>query len=128
MTTKQTRQKKYHAIHTRLSETEMEDFLERVATAGLSQSDYIRQSIFHNTIQVTITKECSLDQLEAILAQLGKIGSNLNQIARYFNTGGSATSGLEAELQEHCKSLEAAKYEILKIVGEAYGNHKTHRK
>ena len=53
---------RYYAIHARLTEDEMKDFNDRLASTGLKQSDYIRQAVFHSTIKFTIRKECNIDQ------------------------------------------------------------------
>lgn len=122
---KENTQKKsrYYAIHARLTEDEMKDFNDRLASTGLKQSDYIRQAVFHSTIKFTIRKECNIDQLQKLIAEYGKIGSNLNQIARHLNEGGTATKGIVEEVRSAALDLADLKYEILKIVGDAYGNN-----
>lgn len=122
---KENAQKKsrYYAIHARLTEDEMNDFNDRLASTGLNQSDYIRQAVFHSTIKFTIRKECNIDQLQKLIAEYGKIGSNLNQIARHLNKGGTATKGIVEEVRSAALDLADLKYEILKIVGDAYGNN-----
>ena len=72
-------------IRARLTSEEKADFDERLAASGLSQSDFIRQAVFHSKINLTIRTECSIEQMERIIAEYGKIGSNLNQIARHLN-------------------------------------------
>ena len=122
---KENAQKKsrYYAIHARLTEDEMKDFNDRLASTGLKQSDYIRQAVFHSTIKFTIRKECNIDQLQKLIAEYGKIGSNLNQIARHLNEGGTATKEIVEEVRSAALDLADLKYEILKIVGDAYGNN-----
>ena len=61
--------------------------------------------------------------MERIIAEYGKIGSNLNQIARHLNEGGTATSHIVEEVRSAALDLADLKYEILKIVGDAYGNN-----
>ena len=72
---------------------------------------------------MTIRTECSIDQLERMIAEYGKIGSNLNQIARHLNEGGTATKEIVEEVRSAALDLADLKYEILKIVGDAYGNN-----
>lgn len=110
-------------IRARLTPEEKADFDERQAASGLSQSDFIRQAVFHSKINLTIRTECSIAQMEQMIAEYGKIGSNLNQIARYLNEGGTATKEIVEEVRTAALDLADLKYEILKIVGDAYGNN-----
>lgn len=97
----------------------------------MSQSEYIRQAIFYSRItpiiRVNQSSEEMLTALSRLLSQYGKIGSNLNQIARYLNEYGTPYNGLSAELQTAAADLAALKFEVLKVIGEAYGNDKTYR-
>ena len=101
--------KRKHYVKTMLSEEERADFDERLAITGLPQT--------------TVEMECNIEQLERLIAEYGKIGSNLNQIARYFNSGGTATQHLITDIRTAILDLDDLKFDILKIVGDAYGSH-----
>ena len=109
-------------IRARLTSEEKADFDERLAASGLSQSDFIRQAVFHSKINLTIRTECSIEQMERIIAEYGKIGSNLNQIARHLNEGGTATSHIVEEVRSAALDLADLKYEILKLLQENIGS------
>ena len=110
-------------IRARLTEEEKQDFDERKEASGLSQTDFIRQAVFHSKINLIIQKECNIDQLEKLIGEYGKIGSNLNQIAKHMNASGTITANIVEEVRSAALDLADLKYEILKIVGDAYGNH-----
>lgn len=110
-------------IRARLTKEEKADFDTRLADSGLTQTEFIRQAVFHSKINITIQTECSIEQLHALIAEYGKIGSNLNQIARHLNEGGTATKEIVEDVRNAALDLADLKYEILKIVGDAYGNH-----
>lgn len=110
-------------IRARLTQDEKADFDNRLANSGLSQSDFIRQAVFHSKINLTIRTECSIKQMERMIAEYGKIGSNLNQIAKHLNQGGTATKEIVEEVRSAALDLADLKYEVLKIVGDAYGNN-----
>ena len=61
------------------------------------------------------------------VAQYGKIGSNLNQIARYLNEYGIPYNALSGEVRAAVSDLAALKFEVLKVIGEAYGNDKAYQ-
>ena len=41
-----------------------------------------------------------MDELRRLLNEYGKIGSNLYQIARYFNTGGESSAEIKDEIRQ----------------------------
>ena len=57
----------------------------------------------------------------------GKIGSNLNQIARYLNEYGAPYTALSNEVRAAVSDLDALKFEMLKVIGEAYGNDQAYQ-
>lgn len=118
-------------IKTRLTEAERKDFEERCFTLSMSQSEYIRQAIFYSRItpiiRVNQGSEETLAAISSLTAAYGKIGSNLNQIARYLNGGSPPYQGLAAELRGAAADLAALKFDVLKVIGEAYGNDKTYQ-
>ena len=79
-------------VKTRLTKEERQDFEEKCRTLSISQSEYLRQAIFSGkvstTIRVTANNEEMLTAVSNLVAQYGKIGSNLNQIARHLNEYG----------------------------------------
>ena len=76
-------------IKTRMTEEEHADFMERRTADGMNQSEFIRQAITGVTVKPIITVSPVNDELLAAVGRLtgeyGKIGNNLNQIARYLN-------------------------------------------
>lgn len=118
-------------VKTRLTEEEREDFEERCKTYSLSQSEYLRQAILYGkistTIKVTSNNEEMLTAISGLVAQYGKIGSNLNQIARCLNGYSLPYRDLAAELRSTSAELAALKYDVLKVIGKAYGNDQTYQ-
>jgi len=118
-------------VKTRLTEGERQDFEEKCKTYSLSQSDYLRQAIFYGkvstTIKVSAGSEEMLTAVSKLVAQYGKIGSNLNQIARCLNEYSLPYRELASELRGCAADLAALKFEVLKVIGEAYGNDKTYQ-
>ena len=123
--------KRHCVIKSRLTENERADFEERCATLQMSQSEYIRQAVFYSRITpvIRVSQNCEelLDAVSSLTAAYGKIGSNLNQIARYLNEGSPPYQGLAAELRGAAADLAALKFDVLKVIGEAYGNDKTYQ-
>ena len=110
-------------IRARFTQDEKSDFNDRLASSGLSQSDFIKQAVFHRKINMTIRTECFMEQMKRMIAEYGKIGSNLNQIARHLNEGGTVTKEIVEEVRSGALGLADLKYELLKIVENTYGNN-----
>ena len=129
--------KKYNTPHrsrvvkTRLSEEEYADFTARLAPYGISQSEFLRQAIRRATIRPVIHVSAVNDELLSavgkLAAEYGKIGGNLNQIARTLNEWHSPYPAMAKELREAAADLAALKYEVLKKVGDAVGNTQAFR-
>ena len=118
-------------VKTRLTEEEREEFEDKCRVYCVSQSEYLRQAIFYGkvktTIKVTANSEELLEKVSELVSQYGKIGGNLNQIARHLNGGGEFSARFAKEIRGAAADLAALKFEVLKVVGEAYGNDKTYQ-
>ena len=129
--------KKYNTPHrsrvvkTRLTEDEYADFTARLAPYGISQSEFLRQAIRRTTIRPVLHVSSVNDELLSavgkLTAEYGRIGGNLNQIARTLNEWHSPYPAMAKELREAAADLAALKYEVLKKVGDAVGNTQAFR-
>ena len=96
--------KKYNTPHrsrvvkTRMTEEEYADFTERLQPYDMSQSEFIRQAISRAVIRPIVTVSPVNDELLSavgrLTAEYGKIGGNLNQIARFLNEYGTPYNAL----------------------------------
>ena len=79
------------------------------------------------TIVVTGGGEDALKLLSDLLGQCGKIGSNLNQLARHFNSGGKDSEQIRAQLLTELSALTLFRLDAEKKMGELYGNHQAYK-
>ena len=118
-------------VKTRLTDEEYADFTARLAPYGMSQSEFIRQAITRATIRPIDTVSPVNDELLAavgkLTAEYGRIGGNLNQIARTLNEWHSPYPAMAKELKDAAADLAALKYEVLQKVGEAIGDTQTYQ-
>lgn len=129
--------KKYNTPHrsrvikTRLTVEEYAEFSERVSLCKMSQAEFIRQAITKATIRPIITVSPVNDELLAavgkLTAEYGRIGGNLNQIARTLNEWHSPYPQLAGEVRAAVSDLAALKFEVLRKVGEAVGDIQTYQ-
>ena len=115
-----------HVVKTRLTDEEHELFLNQCCTYGISQSEMLRQAMTRATIRPVVTVSPVNDELLSAIGKLtaeyGRIGSNLNQIARTLNEWHSPYPQLAGEVRSAASDLAALKFEVLEKVGEAVGN------
>ena len=118
-------------VKTRMTEEEYADFAARLVPYGISQSEFIRRAIQGASIRPVVTVSPVNDELLAALGKLtaeyGRIGSNLNQIARAINDWHIPYPQLAAEVRAAASDLAALKFEVLEKVGEAVGNVQTYQ-
>ena len=122
---------KTHIIKFRVTETEKMELQCTAKLLHLSLSTLIRRAI-HNvkiekTVIVTSGGEETLPAVSTLLAQCSKVGTNLNQLARHFNSGGADTEQLRAKLLDELADLTAFRLHAEKVLGELYGNAQAYR-
>ena len=113
-------------VKTRMTEEEYAEFAQRLSAYNMSQAEFIRQAIARVTIRPIVTVSPVNDELLSavgkLIAEYGKIGGNLNQIARALNEYGTPYNTLSVEVRAAISDLAALKFEVLEKVGEAVGN------
>ena len=75
-----------HQIMLRLTDTEYEIVAENAKSANLTLAEYARNQIMNKKVTVKYEIVADIPELKKLMAEFGKIGSNLNQIARHFNS------------------------------------------
>ena len=93
-----------HFIGLRLTDVELDLLDQGAACLSISRSEYLRK----------------------LVSEYGKVGSNLNQIAKHFNSGGTQSRAIENEIHQCITDLFLLRKEVLKLAGGMNGNRKTH--
>ena len=101
---------KTHVIKFRVTAEEKTSLELTCKLLNLSLSTFIRRAIHNIKIEKTIIVagggEETLTAVSTLLAQCSKVGGNLNQLARHFNSGGA--------------DLTAFRLHAEKVLGELY--------
>lgn len=132
-----------HRIYLRLTDTEYEIVAANAKNANLPLAEYARKQIMNKKVTVKYELVADLPELKKLIAEFGKIGSNLNQIARHFNSGGIHSQEMRKAIHQGIADIYEMKYEVMKLAGDftaytkqykntigenSYGNTETHRK
>lgn len=106
-----------HQIMLRLTDTEYEIISSQAKAANLPLAEFARRQLMNKKVMIKYELVADLPELKKMIAEFGKIGSNLNQIARYFNSGGIHSQEIQKSLQQSLSKIYEMKYEVLKLAG-----------
>ena len=117
---------KTHFIKFRVTEIEKLELEHTAQLLNLSLSTLIRRALHNAKIERTVVVagggEEALTAVSTLLAQCSKVGGNLNQLARHFNSGGADTEQMRAKILDELADLTAFRLNAEKVLGELYGN------
>lgn len=116
-----------HHITLRLTDMEYELVMNRAKEAGISRSDYIRKQLLEGAFIIKYEIVADIPELQKLTAEFGKIGNNLNQIAKYFNMGGVRSKSLQDEIHECISRIFEMREDVRKMAGDYHGSFETHR-
>ncbi len=120
---KETDMKREHRVTIRLTDTEF-SIIENAATqAEMSISEYMRTQTMEGKVNARFEIVADVDQIKKLIGEFGKIGSNLNQIARYFNQGGILSLEMRNEIRKSLRDIYEMKYEVMKMAGDFHGSN-----
>ena len=125
---KRNEMKHSNIICLRLSDIELELVNHAASQAKLSRSDYLRNLILDHKMAIRYEVVIESKTIKMLLAEYGKIGSNLNQIAKYFNQGGILSQEMRREINKRLRDLYEMKYKVMEMAGDFHGNTETYRK
>ena len=120
--------KRKTVVSVRLTDVELEVLKTASKNAGLSRVDYLRNLILQVKPEMYFEVIADMNELRKLVAEYGKIGSNLNQIAKYFNTGGEHSLAIQDEIRQCIVDLFSLREEVLRLAGDWNGNAKTRKK
>ena len=115
-----------HQIMLRLTDTEYEIVAANAKAANLSLAEYARKQIMNKRVIVKYELVADLPELKKRIGEFGKIGSNLNQIARHFNSGGIHSQEMRKAINQSIARIYEMKYEVLKLAGVFHGDTETY--
>ena len=121
---------KTHVIKFRVTAEEKASLELTCKLLNLSLSTFIRRAIHNVKIEKTVIVaggDETLTAVSTLLAQFSKVGGNLNQLARHFNSGGADTEQIRAKLLAELADLTAFRLSAEKVLGELYGNAQAYR-
>ena len=110
-------------VHLRMNETEYNLLAERAKANSMTVSDFVRSALDNQKVIIKYEITADVPEIKKVISEFGKIGSNLNQIARYFNQGGILSSEMKNEIRKSLRDIYEMKYEVMKMAGDFRGSN-----
>ena len=98
-------------VHLRMNETEYDLLAERAKANSMTVSDFIRNALVNQKVIIKYEITADVPEIKKLISEFGKIGSNLNQIARHLNEWRSPYPAMAKELQDAAADLATLKFE-----------------
>lgn len=114
---------KVKKLDVRMTEAEYLIIKENAENAGMSVSEFIRSSCLGKKVIIRKDTIVDMPEIREIKANLGKIGSNINQIAKYFNQGGYRTMNMIDSIHQCMDEMHKAFVKLSELAGDKNGNN-----
>ena len=88
----------------------------------------VRDLIVKGKISAREVQPVELPGLRELTTEFSRIGNNLNQIARYLNSGVPMDARMQASLMDCVRLLYEMKYKVDALGGEIHSHPKAHRR
>ena len=118
--------KRNHIVTLRFNDTEYEIVTGNAKDTGLPLAEFLRRQVMKGKVIAKYEIVADVPELKKLVAEFGKIGSNLNQTARHFNQRGIHSQEIRQALNKCIAEIYEMKYEVIKMAGNFHGNTETH--
>lgn len=111
-----------HPFVVRLTDTQYDVIKNRALQTGMSMAGYIRHQAIHGKVSISYPVVASMPELQKLTYEFSKIGNNLNQIARYFNSGGMQSKAIREDINDAIAEIMEMSKKVTEMAGEYNGN------
>ena len=112
---------KVKKLDVRMTEAEYLIIKENAENAGMSVSEFNRSSCLGKKVIIRKSTIVEMPEIREIKANLGKIGSNINQIAKYFNQGGYRSMNMIDSIHQCMDEMHKAFIKLSELAGDKNG-------
>ena len=104
-----------HFFAVRLSAMELEFLNQKSEKLGIAKAEVIRKLLSEKPIIHKFEIVADLPQIQELISAYWKISTNLNQIAKYYNTGGEISMAVTDEIRQCISDLFTLRKKVLEI-------------
>lgn len=109
-------------ITLKLTDNELACLEQSAEALNISRVEYLRNLILEKPMIYKYEVVADNEQLKKLNAEIGKIGSNLNQIAKHLNQGGVRSMILQDRVHECIDKLFDLRRQVMELAGDYYGD------
>lgn len=112
-----------HFFAVRLSDMELDFLNQKSEKLGITKAELFRRLLSEKPIINKIEIVANIEELKVLVSAYGKIASNLNQIAKYYNTGGEVSLAITDEIRQSISDLFALRKNVLNMASTFKSNN-----
>lgn len=110
--------KRNHPVMLRFTDVEYEVITENAKNVKRPLAEYVRLQALNKKVTAKYEIVADVPELKKLITEFGRIGNNLNQIAKYFNQGSAQSQEMLLHLRQCMVQLYEMKYEVIKMAGD----------
>ena len=112
-------------ISIRFSEAEYTKITELAKRQNTTVTDYLRDRSVHGKVETTLQIIADPEEVKKAARELSGILINLQQISKYYNTGGTYSQAMQDAIRGATDDVLTMLAVLKKMAGEGIGNFKT---
>ena len=112
-------------ISIRFSETDYAKIAESAKRQNTTVTNYLRDHSVHGKVEMTFQIIADPEEVKKAARELSGILVNLQQISKYYNTGGTYSQAMQDAIRGAINSVLAMLAVLKRLAGEGIGNYKT---
>ena len=116
--------RKRKQISIRFSEADYAKIAESAKKQNTTVTDYLRNRSVHGTVDTTFQIIANPEEVKKAARKLNGILVNLQQISKYYNTGGTYSQAMQHAIRGATNSVLTMLAVLKKMAGEGIGNYK----
>ena len=117
--------RKRKQISIRFSEADYAKIAESAKKQNTTVTDYLRNRSVHGTVDTTFQIIANPEEVKKAARELNGILVNLQQISKYYNTGGTYSQAMQDAICGATDDVLTMLAVLKKMAGERIGNFKT---
>ena len=117
--------RKGRQISVRFSEAEYTKITELAKRQNTTVTDYLRDRSVHGKVETTLQIIADPEEVKKAARELSGILINLQQISKYYNTGGTYSQAMQDAIRGATDDVLTMLAVLKKMAGEGIGNFKT---
>ena len=117
--------RKRKQISIRFSEADYAKIAESAKRQNTTVTNYLRDHSVHGKVEMTFQIIADPEEVKKAARELSGILVNLQQISKYYNTGGTYSQAMQDAIRGAIYSVLAMLAVLKRLAGEGIGNFKT---